>query len=67
MDEQLEQMFQWFMKSLDASVINYMEDYIEETLFVYFKENKYMEEKLKLTDIMIKSASEKRMIGSQTD
>ena len=47
------------MKSLDGSVINYMEDYIEET-FVYFKENKYMEEKLKLTDIMIKSASEKK-------
>ena len=60
-DERLEQkMFQWFMKSLDGSVIDYMEDYIEKTLFVYFKENKYMEEKLKLTDIMIKSASDKR-------
>lgn len=60
-DERLEQkMFQWFMKSLDGSVINYMEDYIEETLFVYFKENKYMEEKLKFTDKMIKSASEKK-------
>lgn len=60
-DERLEQkMFQWFMKSLDGSVIDYMEDYLEETLFVYFKENKYMEEKLKFTDIMIKSASEKK-------
>ncbi len=60
-DERLEQkMFQWFMNSLDGSVIDYMEDYIEETLFVYFKENKYMEEKLKLTDIMIKLATEKK-------
>ncbi len=60
-DERLEQkMFQWFMNSLDGSVIDYMEDYIEETLFKYFKENKYMEEKLKLTDKMIKSASEKK-------
>lgn len=60
-DERLEQkMFQWFMNSLDGSVIDYMEDYIEGTLFEYFKENKYMEEKLKLTDKMIKSASEKK-------
>lgn len=60
-DERLEQkMFQWFINSLDGSVIDYMEDYIEETLFVYFKENKYMEEKLKFTDKMIKSASEKK-------
>ncbi len=51
--ERLEQkMFQWFINSLDGSVIDYMEDYIEETLFKYFKENKYMEEKLKLTDKM---------------
>ena len=55
-----QKMFHWFMNSLDGSVIDYMEDYIEETLFVYFKENKYMEEKLKLTDIMIKLATEKK-------
>ena len=48
-DERLEQkMFQWFMNSLDGSVIDYMEDYIEETLFVYFKENKYMWRKVKI-------------------
>lgn len=60
-DEQLEQkMFQWFINSLDGSVIDYMEDYIEETLFEYFKENKYMAEKLKLTDKMIKLVSGKK-------
>ncbi len=60
-DERLEQkMFQWLMNSLDGSVIDYMEDYIEETLFEYFKENKYMEEKLKFTDQRIKSASENK-------
>lgn len=60
-DERLEQkMFQWFISSLDGSIIDYMEDYIEETLFEYFKENKHMKEKLKLTDKMIKLASEKK-------
>ena len=60
-DERLEQkMFQWFINSLDGSVIDYMEAYIEVTLFEYFKENKYMEGKLKLTDKMIKLASEKK-------
>lgn len=60
-DERLEQkMFQWFINNLDGSVIDYMEDYIEKTFFEYFKENKYMEEKLKLTDKMIKLVSEKK-------
>ena len=43
-----QKMFHWFMNSLDGSVIDYMEDYIEETLFVYFKENKYMWRKVKI-------------------
>lgn len=46
-NRQLEdKMYQWFIKQLDGSLIDYMEEYLEEILMNYFKEPKYLKEKL---------------------
>ncbi|WP_040984745.1 SWIM zinc finger family protein [Oceanobacillus jeddahense] len=43
-------MFRWFMESLDGSVIDYMEDYLEEMLFENFQEDVFIAEKLVFSD-----------------
>lgn len=48
------EMFRWFMKHLDGSVIDYMEEYIEEFLFVNFKEKEFLDDKIKFTEDKIR-------------
>lgn len=48
------EIFNWFIAYLDGSVIDYMEDYIEQFLFDNFKEEEFMENKLILLDNEIK-------------
>lgn len=43
-------MFNWYLKRLDGSVIDYMEEYIEEMLFVNFMEEKFLKKKLAFID-----------------
>lgn len=42
--------FLWYTDHLDGSVIDYMEDYIEQILFEDFLEDEFLEYKLKFTD-----------------
>ena len=46
--------YNWFTGHLDGSVIDYMEDYIEEIIFDDFKEDEFMEEKIIFLDNRIK-------------
>ncbi|NLJ41886.1 MAG: hypothetical protein GX352_09835 [Clostridiales bacterium] len=46
--------YKWFTDHLDGSVIDYMEEYIEEILFDNFKEEEFMEKKLVFLDNKIK-------------
>lgn len=39
------EIFKWFIDHLDGSVIDYMEDYIEQVIFDDFKEEEFMEKK----------------------
>lgn len=48
------EIFNWFIAHLDGSVIDYMEDYIEQFIFDNFKEEEFMENKLILLDNEIK-------------
>ena len=43
-------MFRWFMDNLDGSVIDYMEDYLEDILFNNFLEKEYLSRKLKFIE-----------------
>lgn len=43
-------MFQWYTEHLDGSVIDYMEDYIEQILFEDFMEDEFLADKLKFTE-----------------
>lgn len=44
------EIFKWFIDHLDGSVIDYMEDYIEQIIFDDFKENEFTEPKLIFID-----------------
>ncbi|HSH36621.1 SWIM zinc finger family protein, partial [Schnuerera sp.] len=48
------EIFNWFSDHLDGSVIDYMEDYIEQIIFDDFKEEEFMEEKVIFLDKKIK-------------
>ena len=48
------EIFKWFIDHLDGSVIDYMEDYIEQIIFDDFKEEEFMEEKVIFLDNKIK-------------
>lgn len=39
-------MYKWFIEHMDGSVIDYMEDYIEQVLFEDFKEKEFIQNKL---------------------
>ena len=50
-DEPLKKkMFTWFIENINDSVIDDMEEYLEEILFDHFKEEAFLEEKLVFTD-----------------
>ncbi len=44
------EIFNWFIAHLDGSVIDYMEDYIEQFIFDNFKEEEFLENKLIFLD-----------------
>ena len=46
--------YNWFTGHLNGSVIDYMEDYIEEIIFDDFKEDEFMEEKITFLDNKIR-------------
>ncbi len=46
--------YNWFTGHLNGSVIDYMEDYIEEIIFYDFKEDEFMEEKIIFLDNKIR-------------
>jgi hypothetical protein len=45
-----EKMFQWYTDHLNGSVIDYMEVYIERIMFESFKEDEFLEKKLRLAE-----------------
>ena len=47
-------MFQWFLEHINESVIDYMEEYLEEILFENFKEEAFLAEKLEFTDKQVR-------------
>jgi hypothetical protein len=53
------EMFHWFLRHLDGSIIDYMEEYIESIFFAHFKEKAFLDDKLKLIEKRLKPNSEK--------
>lgn len=51
-------MYKWFIEHMDGSVIDYMEDYIEQVLFEDFKEEEFIQNKLLYLDDKIKEYKE---------
>ncbi|MBQ9990948.1 MAG: SWIM zinc finger family protein [Lachnospiraceae bacterium] len=58
-EDQKEKMFQWFTSHLDGSVINYLEEYIEQIIMEEFGENEYVQKKLVFTEEMIERSGDK--------
>ncbi len=58
--EKKREMFHWFLSKLDGSIIDYMEEYIEQIIMEEFGEIEFLEEKLQLTDDMVKKAKEQK-------
>lgn len=44
------EMFHWFVKHLDGSLIDYMEEHLESFLFAHFNEKQFLDDKLKLIE-----------------
>ncbi|HLS71061.1 MAG TPA: hypothetical protein VK027_05315 [Chitinophagaceae bacterium] len=51
-----EKIFRWFMDNIDNSVIDYMDEYLEEILFENFKEAHFLEEKLLFTEKQVRDS-----------
>jgi len=51
-------MFGWFVGHINESVVDYMEEYLEEILFDNFKEEEYLAEKLIFTDQQVRKFKE---------
>ena len=50
-DEKIEEkMYNWFIRHLNGSVVDYMEDYLESILMQRFKREKFLKDKLKYTE-----------------
>lgn len=50
-DEKIEEkMYNWFISHLNGSVVDYMEDYLENILMQRFKSEKFLKDKLKYTE-----------------
>lgn len=53
-------MFEWFISSLDASVIGYMEEYIEQIIMEGFREKEYREAKLEFINKKIEESNKEQ-------
>lgn len=47
-------MFRWFIENINESVVDYMEEYLEDILFENFKEEAFLAEKLIFTDKQVR-------------
>lgn len=54
-----QKMFQWFTTHLDGSIIDYLEEYIEQIIMEEFKEKEYAQAKLFFVEEMINKSEEK--------
>ncbi len=54
--EEKREMFQWFITHFDGSIIDYMEDYMENIIMEEFEEEEYISKKLDFTEEMIKKS-----------
>lgn len=52
-------MFQWYKDHLDGSVIDYMDDYLEQILFENFKEEEFLADKLKFSEAKLREHKRK--------
>lgn len=52
-----QQMFRWFTEHLDGSVIDYLEEYIEQVIMDEFQEKEFREPKLQFIEDMIEKSS----------
>lgn len=57
--EEKKQMFDWFTSHLDGSVIDYLEEYIEQILMEEFEEKEYEQDKLDFIEDMIARSERK--------
>lgn len=57
--EDKKKMFDWFTDHLDGSVIDYLEEYIEQIIMEEFEEKEYEEAKLAFVEDMIKKSEKK--------
>ncbi len=57
--EEKKKMFDWFTSHFDGSVIDYLEEYIEQIIMEKFQEKEYEQEKLLLVEDMIKQSEQK--------
>ncbi len=51
-------MFEWFTGHLDGSIIDYMEEYIEQMLMEHFREERFREAKLMFSDRKVREAKQ---------
>lgn len=58
--EEKREIFNWFMSHLDGSVVDYMEEYIEQIVMGAFEEKEYVQQKLVFTEKMIKKAEQEK-------
>ena len=61
-----EKMFVWFTNHLDGSVIDYLEEYIEQIIMEEFKESKYRQDKLTFIEQMIEKSDSKESDWSKS-
>ena len=61
-----DQMFQWFTTHLDGSVIDYLEEYIEQIIMEEFKEKEYVIRKLNFTEKMMEYVAGKETEWSRS-
>ena len=65
-NEQIEaKIYQWFINHLDGSVIDYMEEYLEEILMEQFKSEKYLKDKLLYTENKVILEKQNQKVGQQ--
>lgn len=54
--EEKQDMFQWFTTRLDGSIVDYLEEYIEQIIMEEFEEKEYVQQKLLFVEEMIKKS-----------
>lgn len=61
-----EKMFVWFTTHLDGSIIDYLEEYIEQIIMEEFKESKFRKDKLTFIEQMIEKSDNKESDWSRS-